>query len=127
MIIGDAAHPSSSCTSFPASDAHVPTVLPHMAGGAMSAIEDAESLAAVLQFEPKSNINSALNRAFRIRFKRASFFQLSSRVGGIKRRAPLSHEENVKNWNYLGAIEWEARESKMVLRVGEDAVYELED
>jgi salicylate hydroxylase len=78
MIIGDAAHPSSSCTSFPASDAHVPTVLPHMAGGAMSAIEDAESLAAVLQFEPKSNINSALNRAFRIRFKRASFFQLSS-------------------------------------------------
>jgi salicylate hydroxylase len=127
IIIGDAAHPSTSPNFFDVGRIDTVLVLPHQAGGALSGIEDAEGLGTFLRGVTRDGVHNALQRVFRLRFKRASRYQLLSRVEGIKKGAPPTHEEVVRAWDYPGAARWEVERPDMVLREGEDVIYALEN
>jgi 2-polyprenyl-6-methoxyphenol hydroxylase-like FAD-dependent oxidoreductase len=103
------------------------TVLPHQAGGAISGIEDAEALGACLSGISRDGVNPALQKAFRIRFKRAARFQLLSHDDGIKTKRQPTIKDQMWSWDYTGARRWEAEQPSWVLREGENAVYVLQD
>ncbi|PWY97369.1 FAD/NAD(P)-binding domain-containing protein [Testicularia cyperi] len=76
IIVGDAAHP----------------MLPHLGQGGSQAIEDADMLQLVLRDLSSSNssdenIHAALQRAFKLRWSRASICQESSREQAMGRRS----------------------------------------
>jgi 2-polyprenyl-6-methoxyphenol hydroxylase-like FAD-dependent oxidoreductase len=99
-------------------------VLPHRGAGANSAIEDAEALGEFLRDVSTGEVPAALERAFRVRFKRATRYQLHSGREGLRGgHQPASMIER----DYLGAKEWEASFPEMVLQEGEDAVYMWDD
>jgi 2-polyprenyl-6-methoxyphenol hydroxylase-like FAD-dependent oxidoreductase len=91
-------------------------VLPHQAAGALSSIEDAEALAVTLRSATRETVHECLQRAFRIRFKRASACQLNSRREGIL-SPPNSQatEDLFALWDYPGAERWEVERPDMVL------------
>lgn len=97
-------------------------VLPHQASGAMSAIEDAEALSMYLrEVTPTSNpkaVNHALQHAFRVRYKRASFCQTRSRAMGLlawDKNNKQSSDELFELWMYPGAAQWEVARPDMIL------------
>jgi 2-polyprenyl-6-methoxyphenol hydroxylase-like FAD-dependent oxidoreductase len=122
ILIGDAAHPSAYrphpfidrsrlTTSFP--------VLPHQAAGAMSAIEDAEAIAAYLRGSTADakSVHDALTQVFRVRFKRTAECQALSRAHNIlhlRTGADLS-SKILEMWVYSGAERWAAERPDMVL------------
>jgi 2-polyprenyl-6-methoxyphenol hydroxylase-like FAD-dependent oxidoreductase len=101
-------------------------VLPHQAGGALSSIEDAEALGAFLRGATPDNVHAALQRVFRVRFKRTAQYQLKSRAEGLRAEGPPpSHLQQIQFWDYPGAVRWESERRDMVLQDGEEAVYSL--
>lgn len=122
IIIGDAAHSSESMPmlNLAACFDHPSVVLPYQAAGAMSALEDAEALATCLRditvgSDPKS-INDALQRVFRLRYKRASECQLRSRAVGLGLPPSKTATEDLFDlWTYPGAEKWEVERPDMVL------------
>jgi salicylate hydroxylase len=128
IIVGDAAHPSKrsvfATTTLVLTSA---IVLPHQAGGALSAIEDAEALGQFLSGTTRNTVHEDLLHVFRVRFKRTAQFQLRSRTDGLYKAAPpVPHAEQMRRWDYIGAARWESEHADMVLRDGEEAVYTLE-
>lgn len=124
IIIGDAAHPSEwRMRTIPQFILTRTPVLPHQAGGALSAIEDAEALGAFLRNVAPHGVHEALQRVFRVRFKRTAEFQLKSRFS--KQAPPAPIEEQLHFWNYSDAARWEFERSDMVLQHGEEAIYSL--
>jgi hypothetical protein len=101
-------------------------VLPHQAGGAMTAIEDAEALGFFLRDATAASVTDALTRVFRVRFKRASQVQYDSHVEGIQAAAPPTPDKLLQIWNYKGAYKWEEEHPDMVLKEGEDAIFKPE-
>jgi 2-polyprenyl-6-methoxyphenol hydroxylase-like FAD-dependent oxidoreductase len=104
-------------------------VLPHQAGGAMSAIEDAEALGVFLRDtspKPESEsitVTEALQRVFRVRFRRASQVQHDSHVEGIQAAAPPTPDKLLQIWNYKGAVKWAEEHPELVLKEGEEATF----
>jgi hypothetical protein len=99
------------------------TVIPHRGAGANMAIEDAEALGQYLQDATVNEIDTALDHVFRVRFKRATRFQLLSHREGLRmKRTPNGRERD-----YLGAKEWETSFPDMVVKEGEEAMYSLEN
>jgi 2-polyprenyl-6-methoxyphenol hydroxylase-like FAD-dependent oxidoreductase len=98
ILTGDAAHLVSLYFQLLCLDNDQTSVLPYHAPGALSSIEDAEALHVTLHNGTRENVHECLQRAFRIRYRRASECQLAS------------HQEiilvalNLKNipelWNY---------------------------
>jgi 2-polyprenyl-6-methoxyphenol hydroxylase-like FAD-dependent oxidoreductase len=91
-------------------------VLPHKAGGALSAIEDAEALSAFLLNTAPDAVHAALQQVFRVRYKRASEIQAESRADGIDAPPrPQSEAQFVRMWSYGGAWKWMEERPEMVL------------
>jgi 2-polyprenyl-6-methoxyphenol hydroxylase-like FAD-dependent oxidoreductase len=100
MLLGDAAH----------------AMLPHQGAGAMSAIEDAEALAFALRGVPAAGVHAALQRAFRLRYKRASDCQAASRAECLFAPPnPQGGTQMFERWCYPGAERWEAERPDMIL------------
>jgi 2-polyprenyl-6-methoxyphenol hydroxylase-like FAD-dependent oxidoreductase len=91
-------------------------VLPYGAAGALTAIEDAEALYVTLRDATRATVHDCLQRAFRIRYKRASACQADSRSQGLQ-SPPFPHA--MKNlyslWDYPRAERWEVERPDMVL------------
>jgi salicylate hydroxylase len=119
ILIGDASHPSKSWISMyeaPISSNAYLLVLPHVAAGAMSAIEDAEALSAFLRGVAPEGVHDALMRTFRVRYKRASECQSGSRKEGLfSAPNPNTKEDALRRWDYPGAEKWEKERSDMIL------------
>ena len=103
-------------------------VLPHQGQGASQAIEDAEALGALLQTVKRDGVPRALERCFKIRYKRATFSQQISRstgLGEMRRKyvgkdvqddAPVNPAQfRDFSWNYFGALDWEKQHADWVL------------
>ena len=117
ILVGDGAH----------------AMLPHQGQGASQALEDAEALGFVLRsVSPRaslSEVNSALQRVFSLRYKRATFIQQLSREGGLGemrrkglllsngQEAPPLNPMQQQNftWNYWGAEKWEKENTQWLL------------
>jgi 2-polyprenyl-6-methoxyphenol hydroxylase-like FAD-dependent oxidoreductase len=106
----------------------MPSVLPHRGAGANSAIEDAEAISHYLKGVSRSgeDIHAALQRAFRVRFRRTARFQLISRREGIQGPAP-TQKSVVEDMSYFGAARWEMERPDMVLKKGEPVTFELRE
>jgi 2-polyprenyl-6-methoxyphenol hydroxylase-like FAD-dependent oxidoreductase len=125
IIIGDAAHPSRLLAftllhtlTFPAHH----SVATHQAGGAMTAIEDAEALGAFLRGVDRAGVHAALRRVFRVRFRRASAVQAASRRDSLVGK-PVPDEEagnGFQMWDYVSAEQWEREQPDMVLTEAEE-------
>jgi 2-polyprenyl-6-methoxyphenol hydroxylase-like FAD-dependent oxidoreductase len=91
-------------------------VLPHQAAGALAAIEDAEALYLTLRDATRATAHDCLQRAFRIRYKRASECQsVSRRLGILSPPDPHAMLNMFKTWDYPGAERWEIDRPDMVL------------
>lgn len=105
-------------------------MLPHQGAGANTAIEDAEALSAYLfdvsqgSVSDSADIQKALDHVFRVRFRRATRWQMMSRRSGLrsKETAPSGPPQWEKP--YPGAVEWEKTRPEMVLREGEETMYD---
>jgi 2-polyprenyl-6-methoxyphenol hydroxylase-like FAD-dependent oxidoreductase len=102
-------------------------VLPHQAGGAMSAIEDAEALGVFLRdASPKARsvtVTETLQRVFRVRLRRASQIQYDSHAEGIQAAAPPTPDKLLQIWNYKGAVKWAEEHPERVLKEGGEATF----
>jgi hypothetical protein len=105
----------------------MPPVLPHRGAGANCAIEDAEAISHYLKGVSRSgeDIHAALQRVFRMRFRRTARFQLICRRG-IQGPAPTP-KSVVEDMSYFGAARWELERPDMVLKEGEPATFELRE
>lgn len=100
ILIGDAAHP----------------MLPHQGAGAMCAIEDAEALAVHLCGAGRVGVPTALERVFRLRYKRCMEAQAASRAEGLGAKArPDAGRQLFERWQYPGAERWALERPDMVL------------
>jgi 2-polyprenyl-6-methoxyphenol hydroxylase-like FAD-dependent oxidoreductase len=90
-------------------------VLPYQAAGALSAIEDAEALYITLRDANRATVHESLQRAFRIRHKRASSCQAASRREGLTAPPnPHAVRDVSALWDYIGAERWEAERPEML-------------
>ena len=120
IVIGDAAHP----------------MLPHMGQGGSQAIEDADMLAYCLtgMSSPtdKSAVEAALERAFRLRYERATVCQEGSREQAFgKRREQLDAAADIPALNpmqfaaymftYTGARAWAEKQERSVQDVADES------
>jgi hypothetical protein len=89
----------------------------------MSAIEDAEALSVILPNTPTdaTSVNKALNRVFRVRYKRASLCQAESRANGLSAQPGSESTSPLNLWMYPGAARWELERPDMVLPAAEGA------
>jgi 2-polyprenyl-6-methoxyphenol hydroxylase-like FAD-dependent oxidoreductase len=93
-------------------------VLPHVAAGAMSAIEDAEAISFYLRGANRDTVHDALLQAFRARYKRASWAQAKSRADGLLVAAPRNSAEDLMElWTYPGAEQWVMQRPDMIMDV----------
>jgi salicylate hydroxylase len=114
IIVGDSAH----------------AMLPHQGQGAAAAIEDAEALGYVLRNATREQVPEALQKVFRLRYRRATMVQQASRAAGLgdmlKKASGFEGGElpqefsNVMkfrqfNMSYLGAEDWEKNHGEWVL------------
>jgi 2-polyprenyl-6-methoxyphenol hydroxylase-like FAD-dependent oxidoreductase len=102
LIIGDAAHP----------------MLPHRAGGALSAIEDAEAVGVFLARTDRMSVPAALRRVFCTRASRTREFQEKSRADGLRSRDTLQGARGgdlFEMWMYPGVERWVEEHPEMVL------------
>jgi 2-polyprenyl-6-methoxyphenol hydroxylase-like FAD-dependent oxidoreductase len=102
LIIGDAAHP----------------MLPHRAGGALSAIEDAEALGVFLARADRASAPAALRRVFCARASRTREFQAKSRADGLRSRDTLQGARSgdlFEMWVYPGVERWVEEHPELVL------------
>jgi 2-polyprenyl-6-methoxyphenol hydroxylase-like FAD-dependent oxidoreductase len=91
-------------------------VLPHRAAGAVSAIEDAEALSVFLRGAIPDSVHDALQRVFRVRYKRVSEIQAGSRADGLLSPPdPHAGEVMMRLWDYPGAQRWMDERPEMVL------------
>ncbi|KAI5450866.1 hypothetical protein NCC49_002607 [Naganishia albida] len=114
IIVGDSAH----------------AMLPHQGQGAAAAIEDAEALGYVLRNTTRDQVPEALQRVFRLRYRRATMVQQASRAAGLgdmmkkasgfeggELPAEFSNMMKFRQFNmaYLGAEDWEKNHGEWVL------------
>lgn len=109
-------------------------MLPHQGQGASQAIEDGEALCAFLRDVGPDGVHDALERVFRVRYKRATYIQEASREGGLGEMrtkylmkhggvgdaidGPINPFKYQKfTWEYYGALDWEKNKPEWVLPV----------
>lgn len=103
----------------------IPEVLPFMAQGASSAIEDAEAIAfCLVSITDPAQVPAALHRAWRIRYQRVSTIQRYGRQPGIG--PDITHHGEKKlnpmelaacrefGYKYNGAEAWEKEHPEML-------------
>jgi salicylate hydroxylase len=116
ILIGDAAHPSAPCFDLSDLELTACAVLPHRAGGAASAIEDAEALGVFLRGVGRAGVSAALQRVYRVRAARAADFQAKSRADGLRGGDKLAGGRGgdvFAMWMYPGAERWEAEHPEL--------------
>lgn len=86
----------------------------------MSAIEDAEALSVFLRKASlgHGSTQDALDRTFRVRYKRASLCQTRSRawsIASVRKAGKKPTDDVFELWMYPGAERWEVEHPDMVL------------
>jgi salicylate hydroxylase len=116
ILIGDAAHPSTPRFDCSTHELTTCAVLPHRAGGALSAIEDGEALGVFLRGVDRAGVSAALHRVHRVRAARAADFQAKSRADGLRggdKIAGTRGGDLFAMWMYPGAERWEAEHPEL--------------
>jgi salicylate hydroxylase len=98
------------------------SVIPHQGQGASQALEDAEALGAFLHDTAPENVPAALERVFRVRYRRATRIQKASRESGLHQSPKdvmTAVQEITRAHRYFGARKWEEEMQDQTLTDGE--------